>query len=176
MQLFLNFDKAFVGLLLVGWGRLSIHSWKQWRNLLRRTLPIVLVTSVILLGLSLFSGAVRFDPKWFEFSGYWLVFNLLFTCVAEEAFFRGFVQKHLGLILDHRKNGLIEAWVLTSVFFGICHYRGGWVYAILAMIAGFFYGFAYLKTKRIEASILTHFTVNAVHFLAFTYPLLRTSL
>jgi membrane protease YdiL (CAAX protease family) len=31
-------------------------------------------------------------------------------------------------------------------------------------------GWALACTRRIEAAVLTHFTVNAVHLLAFTYP------
>jgi membrane protease YdiL (CAAX protease family) len=43
---------------------------------------------------------------------------------------------------------------------------------LLATIAGLFYGAAYLRTRRIEGAILTHFALNAAHFLAFTYPAL----
>jgi hypothetical protein len=31
-------------------------------------------------------------------------------------------------------------------------------------------GCAYLRTGRIEASILTHFALNSAHFFGFTYP------
>lgn len=31
---------------------------------------------------------------------------------------------------------------------------------------------AYQRTGRVEAAILTHFAVNATHFLLFTYPTL----
>jgi membrane protease YdiL (CAAX protease family) len=45
---------------------------------------------------------------------------------------------------------------------------------LLATVAGLFYGAAYLRTRRIEGAILTHFALNAVHFLAFTYPALAS--
>jgi membrane protease YdiL (CAAX protease family) len=45
-------------------------------------------------------------------------------------------------------------------------------YVALSTIAGLFYGFAYWKTKRIEASMLVHFGTNAIHFFAFSYPAL----
>jgi membrane protease YdiL (CAAX protease family) len=37
-------------------------------------------------------------------------------------------------------------------------------------VAGLHYAAAYLVTRRIEGAILTHFALNATHFLAFTYP------
>ncbi len=42
----------------------------------------------------------------------------------------------------------------------------------LATIAGLFYGYAYWKTNRLEASILVHFGLNLIHFVAFSYPAL----
>jgi hypothetical protein len=32
---------------------------------------------------------------------------------------------------------------------------------------------AFMKTDRVGAGIVTHFMVNSVHFVAFTYPALR---
>lgn len=42
-----------------------------------------------------------------------------------------------------------------------------------ATLAGIGYGLAYWRSGRIEAAILTHFAVNAAHFVLFTYPALR---
>jgi hypothetical protein len=47
------------------------------------------------------------------------------------------------------------------------------MYVALATIAGLGYGWIYQRTGRIEASILTHFALNAVHFFAFSYPALQ---
>lgn len=47
------------------------------------------------------------------------------------------------------------------------------MYVALATVAGAGYGWAYQRAGgRIEASILTHFALNAVHFFFFTYPAL----
>jgi membrane protease YdiL (CAAX protease family) len=43
---------------------------------------------------------------------------------------------------------------------------------LLATIAGTGYGLAYQRSGRVEMAILTHFAVNATHFLLFTYPAL----
>jgi len=44
------------------------------------------------------------------------------------------------------------------------------------LVAGIGYGWAYRRTGRIEASILTHFSLNSLHFLLFTYPALAASM
>jgi uncharacterized protein len=56
------------------------------------------------------------------------------------------------------------------VLFGLAHIAGGIVYVGLATIAGIGYSIVYLRTRRIESAIVTHFAVNAVHFFGFTYP------
>jgi len=40
----------------------------------------------------------------------------------------------------------------------------------LACVAGAGYGTVFHRSRHIESSILAHFTLNAVHFLLFTYP------
>ena len=57
--------------------------------MLRAALPRVLVLIVVLMVCALLIGQVRFDPKWPEFFPVWAWSNLLFTCAAEEALFRG---------------------------------------------------------------------------------------
>ena len=41
---------------------------------------------------------------------------------------------------------------------------------MFATIAGIGYGWVFWRTNRIEASILSHFLLNAAHILCFTYP------
>ena len=52
------------------------------------------------------------------------------------------------------------------------HLAGGWRYAALAAIAGLGYGWAMRRTGRLEAAVLTHFGLNLVHLLLFSYPAL----
>jgi hypothetical protein len=40
-------------------------------------------------------GFTAFAPKWTALFWLWAVVNLFFTCLSEEAFFRGFVQAEL---------------------------------------------------------------------------------
>jgi hypothetical protein len=59
---------------------------------------------------------------------------------------------------------------VTSVLFGLVHFAGGPLLIGAATLAGVGYGIAYARTRRIEAAVLAHFSLNAIHFLGFTYP------
>lgn len=184
IPLYLNFDKAFVGIALLGMGSLPLSRPRQFLEVSKSSLRLIFIACLTLLGLALFSHSVALDLKWPSFAPLWLAVNLLFVCVAEEAFFRGFLQRELCALFDKYgfgnrsfklggyKAGHLLGWVMASVLFGFAHYRGGVVYMGVSAVAGLFYGAGLLKTQRIEASILTHFVVNAIHFLAFTYPFL----
>ena len=43
---------------------------------------------------------------------------------------------------------------------------------VIATLAGLGYAMVSRRTSRLEMSVLAHFTVNAVHFVLFTYPAL----
>jgi membrane protease YdiL (CAAX protease family) len=96
--------------------------------------------------------------------------NLLITCVTEEAFFRGFLLAGLARGMAGRRYGVAVAVVVSTVLFGLAHAPGGPLLVVFATLAGLGYAAAYLRSGRIEGAILTHFALNAVHFVAFTYP------
>lgn len=169
-SLHLHFDKAVVGLVLLGFSPYLIRHGKEWLTLLRATWVPAVVTVVVVISLALVSGYVRFDPKWTSVFWIWAVINLLVTCVSEEAFFRGFLQRHLAQALRARRHGELVALGVCAILFGVAHYAGGVHYVLLASIAGFGYGWVYMTTRRIEAAILTHFVLNSAHFLLFSYP------
>ena len=105
----------------------------------------------------------------------WATKNLFFTCVSEEALFRGFLQRHLSENLKQYRYGDALSLIAASLVFGLAHFVGGFKYIVLAAMAGIAYGYAYQKTQRIEASILCHFGVNTVHFLLLAYPALAST-
>lgn len=172
-RLHLNFDKTLAGLFLLGLCHARITSVAEaWRTL-RLAAPIVGTLLAVLLAASLLAGYVRFDPKFPAEAPLFLWANLCLTCLAEEALFRGFVQRGLQEKWGHRPQGKWLALGVASVLFGVAHAAGGPTYVVLSTCAGLGYGWAYLRTgNRIEASLLAHFTLNAVHFLGFTYPAL----
>jgi membrane protease YdiL (CAAX protease family) len=99
----------------------------------------------------------------------WAPVNLFFTCLSEEAFFRGFVQQELACEGSGTARTLV-ALSAAALLFGLAHYAGGATYVLAGVIAGLGYGWAFLRTRRIESAMLVHFGVNAAHFLLFVYP------
>ena len=171
--LYLNYDKTLVGLLLVGWCHARIARASEWRAMLITATPWAAGLIALMMLLSVAAGYVRFDPKFPAETWLWLGVNLVFTCVAEEAFFRGLVQAQLQRLCANIPRGQLLALGAAAVLFGLAHAAGGAMYVALATIAGLGYGWIYQRTGRIEASILTHFALNAVHFFAFSYPALQ---
>jgi len=170
---YLNFDKAAAGLVLVaafcrpGTGAPAARS-VAW------TLAGALATCVVVLGLGVATGFTRLEPKWPADAPTLLAVNLLFTCVAEEAFFRGLIQARIAGLAETTGRTFWRplAVVVAAVLFGLAHAGGGALYAGLAAVAGIGYGMTYAATRRIESAILVHFALNAVHFVGFTYPAL----
>ena len=165
-----NFDTAVAGIVLMGVFCAPIRARADWLAMLRRTAPVLLATLVAVLGAGWASGHVRPDVKWTPLAPWFLAINLLFTCVTEEAFFRGFILGGLARGLERRRWGTAAAVIVSTVLFGLAHARGGPALVVLAALAGLGYAAAYLRSGRIEGAILTHFALNAVHFIAFTYP------
>lgn len=174
-SLYLNFDKTVVGIFILGILHQRIATKAQWREMFKVMLPRALLVIFSVAILSFAFKFVCFDPKFSQSLPIWAVTNLFFVCLAEEGFFRGFIQKYLCLTLRRVSYGNTIAIILSSILFGLSHFMGGMRYVILATIAGIGYGWIYWRTQRIEAPILTHFSLNLVHFLFFTYPALANN-
>lgn len=170
-SLYLNFDKTSAGLLIIGLCVPQlVAAPPTLLDGLKRALPIVLITLAVLIVASMTLGYLRFEPTWTHLFWLWAPVNLLFTCVSEEAFFRGYVQTRLEAALGSTKYAQPIALAVASVLFGLAHIAGGWTYVLLACMAGVGYGWVLQRTARLEWAILCHFTLNALHFLLFTYP------
>ncbi|MGR5238592.1 CPBP family intramembrane glutamic endopeptidase [Vibrio alfacsensis] len=128
---------------------------------------ITFVPLLTLLPIAASLGAIKPElslPSW------WWLFalnNLLLTCVAEEALFRGLLQQSLTRRFDWRI-GLIVA----SVLFGLAHFAGGVILVVFATLAGLGYGLIFHFTGRLWCAVLAHFLFNFCHLLFFTYPVL----
>ena len=174
-SMYLNMDKTLVGLAILSLGFPLVKSLKEWAFVLRSTLPIFLVGLIALASVSQTFGYTHWDFKFPNLFFVWALINLIFTCVSEEAFFRGFLQRNLFKMLQKYKYGNILSLITVSILFGLAHFAGGFKYVILSTIASIIYGYAYQKTQRIEASILCHFGVNTFHFIFLTYPALANT-
>ncbi len=171
----LNYDKALAGLFLLWLSRPLLQKPGDVLLMIKQSAPIALLTIGLVVALSLILDYIRLDIKLPAFFFYWLWANLFFTCVAEEALFRGFLQQQISLGLQKFRYGTLIALFSCAVLFGLAHAGGGMIYVILATVAGVGYGTVYLRTGRVEASILLHFMLNVVHMLFFSYPALEHS-
>jgi len=96
-------------------------------------------------------------------------FGIYFTiAIPEELLFRGILQNLLCQSIQKGPKGLYGL-LIASVVFGASHLHHApvpnWRYAILATLAGVFYGYTYRNRQRISASALTHALVDTVwHF------------
>ncbi len=96
---------------------------------------------------------------WWKFPLYVIItfFAILWVvALAEEFFFRGFLQQLLTRGLHSR----IAALLVTSVLFGLVHlpfrHFPNWRFAIVAGLAGLFYGLAYMRAHSVRACMVTH--------------------
>ena len=169
--LYLNFDKTIVGICILGIcsGPL-LKSGADWGRALRHAVPLIVISTALVAGLALAVGYLTWQPKWTSLFWIWALSNLFFTCLSEEALFRGFIQRQLSLALAGKSFGPWVAIGVSASLFGIAHFGGGLSYVALATAAGVGYGIVYHRTKSIEMSMLAHFALNATHFLLFTYP------
>ena len=161
--LYLNLDKPliFFGLLLAWPALLGPGGTMRWRPLALLMLPLaaLLITAWQL-------GALKPEvglPHW------WWLFafnNLLFTCVAEEALFRGLIQQG---VASRSKPWL--GLLVASLLFGAAHLAGGPLLVLFAALAGACYGLAFQLSGRLSVAILLHFLFNFAHLALFTYPL-----
>ncbi|MDI1352124.1 MAG: hypothetical protein PSV35_05040 [bacterium] len=98
-SLYLNFDKTVVGIFILGILHQRITTKAEWREMLKTMAPRALLIIFIVAMLSFAFKFVWFDPKLSPSLPIWAMTNLFFVCLAEEGFFRGFIQKYLCLTL-----------------------------------------------------------------------------
>ncbi len=92
----------------------------------------------------------------------------LTVAIPEELLFRGILQTFLGKTL-RTAHPQRDALIIASVIFGLSHLHHApvpnWRYAIMATVAGLFYGNTFNTRRRVSASALTHSLVDTTwHF------------
>lgn len=172
MRLTAHFDAGVAGLVLMAFYCRPAKTWAELKGAALPALWIGAVTTAIVIAFACAVGYVRPEFKLPSFTGWHLAKILLWTCVMEEAFFRGVVQGGLAntAFIQARPHLRWLPLALASVLFGLAHAGGGANYVLLAGLAGLGYGYAFQATGRIEAAMFAHFLLNATHFIGFTYP------
>lgn len=170
-DLWFNFDKSLFGLFFVGFILHSqlIRTRGDLAAAIKQSAPIALggILFVYALGMLIGYSTLDWTPAMVFLP--WALKNIVFTVLAEEVFFRGFVQRELAKRITHKYAGDI-AVLVAGILFGLAHFAGGLPYVLLSSLAGIVYGYTYKVTGRIEAPIAAHFLLNAGHFLFFSYP------
>jgi len=92
----------------------------------------------------------------------------LLTAWPEELLFRGLLQNSLTRTLSSESGG----WIVASIIFGLAHITNNgvfpnWRYALLATIAGIFYGRTWRKTGSIFPAAIVHALVDTTWHLLF---------
>ena len=173
-RLAIGYDKALAGALIVFFLVPLTRTKDGWR---KATGAMLMASAAILLcviPLGLWLGFFAFDPKLSPYLPLWMFLNLFVTVIAEEAFFRVLLQDNLTVYLNGKvRHAAGWSVLIVAIVFALAHGGGGFTYVVLVFFAGCGYGVAY-KWGGIEAAIGTHFIVNLVHFLFFTYPRLAS--
>jgi len=112
-------------------------TWKIfWYSGLALAIPLALLVGYTLKG----------GMQWFP--------ALMSVCLFAAAFF---LEKG-----NYAKSGVYTGLAITSTIFGLVHYHSGAiVYIGFACIAGWAYGYTYLKTKNVFYSAIVHTLVNS---------------
>jgi membrane protease YdiL (CAAX protease family) len=126
--------------------------------------------ALIVIPLAIKLDFVRFDPalaRWKSLPVDALGI-LLLTAWPEEFLFRGLLQNSLSRTLSNETGG----WIAASVVFGLAHINNNgvfpnWRYALLATIAGIFYGRTWRKTGSIFPAAIVHALVDTIWHLLF---------
>lgn len=165
-----GFPKVVTGIFILGLINPALLSRHGLGAALRSAVPVFAATALVVMAGVYAMGYTAFAPKWTALFLLWAPINLFFTCLSEEAFFRGFVQHELARVGSNHGLAAGIALVVGAATFGLAHAGGGASFVIAAALAGLGYGWAFHRTRRIEAAMAVHFGVNAVHFLLFVYP------
>lgn len=174
IRMFLNFDKAFMGLMLLMTIPL-IYNLRILKNTIQATLPAAFLCIPIISCIAYLSGLVAFDLKWPDLIYFWFIQNLLFVTIPEEVIFRGFLQRHLQNTFGTKDGWKWACIGIPAAIHGGLHLLINPIYGGVAFICSLFYGYVYFKTDRIESSIFLHMLVNFLHIIFFTYPFLSYS-
>ncbi|SMY33655.1 CAAX amino terminal protease self- immunity [Photobacterium malacitanum] len=167
--LYFNIDKPmliFALLLLVP--NIVSNNQYNWRSFsLSRYQKSIICGGLITL--PLLAWALNLVQPELTLPSWWWIFamnNLIFTCVAEEVLFRGYIQ---GFLCQRLTPSI--AIIIASILFGLAHFSGGPLFIIIATLAGILYGLSYYWTRKITIAIVVHFAFNLLHLVFFTYPL-----
>ncbi|MDC9593943.1 CPBP family intramembrane glutamic endopeptidase [Xenorhabdus sp. IM139775] len=164
-SMYFNFDKALLPFILI-LCMPTLFTRKPLVEAPPHGWAFLIATIPALLGLATVLGGLSVElhlPNWLPA---FVIANLFFVSLAEEALFRGYIQQKLSQWMNP-----YLALVITSLLFGAAHFAGGSLLMIFATLAGLIYGLAWLWSGRLWVAVAVHFSLNLMHLLFFTYPI-----
>jgi len=109
----------------------------------------------------------------------WLFHQLLYVAVAEEVFFRGYVQANILRLTDVPNSSQSRLWKIMSIMlsaacFAIAHAMvHSQVISVLTFLPGLILGWLFVQTRSLLAPILFHGLANTWYL--FVFSLLASS-
>ncbi|MDC9583111.1 CPBP family intramembrane metalloprotease [Xenorhabdus sp. PR6a] len=164
-SMYFNFDKALLPFILI-FCMPTLFTRKPLVEAPPHGWALLIAAIPALLGLATALGGLSVElhlPDWFPA---FVIANLFFVSLAEEALFRGYIQQKLSQWMNP-----YLALIMTSLLFGAAHFAGGGLLMIFATLAGLIYGLTWLWSGRLWVAVAFHFSLNLMHLLFFTYPI-----
>ena len=153
------------GVHRVRFGFLPSH--KEWITGVRYFFYFLPIGSALVIGLGLGHLAYPTIPFWQTLA---VFFGILWVVgLAEEFFFRGLLQNWLAEWTGNRFLALAAASLLFGAAHLWFHVFPNWKLAIVAAVAGCFYGLAYHKASSIRAGMVAHALVVALWRTVFVF-------
>lgn len=172
-SVFLNIDKILAGFGIAVFGLAPLRKFSHLKKIFIKTFPTLMLSLFTIASFGLLTGLAQFDPKFPDIWLVWIMSNLLMNCISEEIVFRFFLQGNLQKLTKGLNYSTPLSIFVTSCIFTLFHSSESILYMLGIFIGSCFIGYAYHITRRVEASIILHFTINIIHFFFFTYPMLR---
>lgn len=164
--MYYNFDKALVPfVLLICLKSLFTTDTRPHTKLWYWLMLVIAVPVLLMVAVAL--GGLKIEPHHPEWLFQFLLANIFFVSLAEEALFRGYLQQRLSSVMHP-----VLALIIASLLFGGLHYAGGSLLVIFTTLAGLIYGLAWMLSGRLWVAVLFHVGLNLCHLLFFTYPVL----
>ena len=101
----------------------------------------------------------------------WLFYQFMYVAVAEEVFFRGYVQDNIlrstSAVIGARRT--LQCWVsivVSAAFFAVAHMIiQGQIISVLTFLPGLILGWLFVRARSLLAPILFHGIANACYFM-----------
>lgn len=165
-QLFANWGKAIAGLLIIVW------LWPASSNVKPSTQSAALaLLAVLIVIVSANMMGLAWQFKLPEGLLWFLLINVVFTVIAEEAFFRLLIQETLQSLGGNTRAAMSGAAIFSVAVFTFAHVSPTHQYFLLFLLAGSLYAAVYTYSRRFYMAALTHAGVNIGHFILLPYPL-----